>query len=400
MTRVAAGTVVTTNYLSFARTLERSFHEHHPDVPFFVLLADEAGEAFDPAVEHFRILLLDSMSLPQLERFQFRYSRHYVAVAAKPYLLQFLLDSGYERAIYLDADVLVTSDIDPLLFPSHSYSIALTPHLLSPASGELRIEGELTILRAGVYNAGFVAVSESPSGRDFLSWWQDRLHLHCRHDLPNAMHADQRWLDLVPHFFDGVRIIRDPTCNVAYWNLEERSLAWVDGTLTVFGQPCRFFHFSGFDPDAPRLTRHSDGPDTSRTNSVSALFARYAAMLKAAGFDETKDLPHAYQRFDNGVEIPEIARGRYLEFGDAVDGFGNPFKTASPGSYYRWLTESPDIEVEPSRRINHLWEAIYRKRPDVQAAFPDYRGTHRDAFLEWARTSGAREHGIGKEFLK
>jgi hypothetical protein len=35
---------------------------------------------------------------------------------------------------------------------------------------------------------------------------------------------------------------------------------------------------------------------------------------------------------------------------------------------------------------------------DVQRAFPDVLGADRDAFLEWAGGSGAREHGIPEPF--
>ena len=35
------------------------------------------------------------------------------------------------------------------------------------------------------------------------------------------MFTDQRWIDFVPSLFDHF-ILKDPTYNVAYWNLHER----------------------------------------------------------------------------------------------------------------------------------------------------------------------------------
>ena len=34
-----------------------------------------------------------------------------------------------------------------------------------------------------------------------------------------GVYTDQRWCDLVPALFDGVKVLRDPGLNVASWNL-------------------------------------------------------------------------------------------------------------------------------------------------------------------------------------
>jgi hypothetical protein len=60
----AACTIVAKNYLSFARVLARSFHAHHPDLPFFVLLADEVDGYFDPAQEPFQLIPFCDLDIP------------------------------------------------------------------------------------------------------------------------------------------------------------------------------------------------------------------------------------------------------------------------------------------------------------------------------------------------
>jgi hypothetical protein len=90
-----------------------------------------------------------------------------------------------------------------------------TPHL----TGELD-EGyhptELDILRSGVYNLGFLGLTRSQETMRFLKWWQVRLHDRCLVDLNRGLFVDQRWMDLAPGLFDGVFVLRDPGCNVAY----------------------------------------------------------------------------------------------------------------------------------------------------------------------------------------
>ncbi len=397
---VAVGTVVAKNYLPFARVLARSLAEHHPRVPFFVLLADEPGAAFDSAAEPFTMVGLHEVGIVDLRSFLFRYTRQQVIVAGKAFLLRWLLDQGFERAVFFDADILVLGDLAPLLAPEEPYPVLLTPHLLAPLVGPDRTARELQVLRSGVYNGGFVAVSDSPTARRFLAWWQERLYLHCRHAIGEGMHFDQRWLDLVPALFEGVGIVRDPGCNVAYWNLPEREVATENGPVRVAGQPVRFFHFSGFDPDEPAtVTRYNRRLRMADVGAAAELFGRYTSLLLAAGWREAKSWPYAYGCFDDGTPIPEVARSLYADLGQEASAFGDPFRSDGESSVFQWLNQPIDGPSRSRRKITRLWHAVYRQRPDVQRAFPDLLGADRRRFLRWARNHGAREHGVPEALL-
>ncbi len=264
MPELAVATVVAKNYVSFARVLAESFLRQHPDIPFFALLSDEVDGHFDPAAEPFRLVRQDELGIPDLPRLRARYDRRQIAVASKPYLLSHLLDRGFGSAIFLDPDIWVLGRLDHLFSRVREHAVVLMPHLLAPLSGEDGVERELNILRSGVYNGGFVGVSARPSARAFLRWWQERVHEHCRHD-------------------------------VAHWNLPERAVRVVDDAVTVDGRPCRFFHFSGFDPDRPHaVTRYSPRLDMSNVGPAAEVFRRYLALLAKAGYQETKGWSYAY----------------------------------------------------------------------------------------------------------
>lgn len=396
---VAAGTIVAKNFLPAARVLARSFREHHPDVPFFVVLADEVQSCFEPDREPVTLLSLDALGLPDRRRLCFRYTRHPITASAKPWLLTHLLDLGFSGALYLDADMLVTGDLTPLFDAARRHSLVLTPHLLRPPRGPDRVARELAVLRAGAFNGGCLGTSGSSEARRFLSWMQQRMLFHCRRSLAEGLHHDQRWLDLAPAMLDDVCIVRDPGCNVAYWNLAERAIELGPSGMTVGGAPCRFVHFSGFDPARPHaLSRHAPPTAEPATGPVAALFERYARRLESAGLAEAERWPYAYGAFDNGVPIPDVAREIYLELGTDVDRFGDPFQAAAPTSFFRWLLQPADAGPRAGG-INRLWDAVYRRRPDVQRAFPDARRRGRRAFLQWARRTGAAEHGIPGAFL-
>lgn len=295
MPDLAVATIVAKNYVSFARVLAQSFLSHHPDVPFFALLSDEVDGYFDPGAEPFCLVRQSEVGIPDLPRLRVRYDRKQVAVTSKPYLLSHLLDRGFGSVIFLDPDIWVLGSLDHLFSLVREHAAVLMPHLLAPLSGEDGVERELNILRSGVYNGGFVGVSARPAARAFLSWWQDRVYEHCRHDVAHGVYYDQRWLDLAVVFFEDVYVFRDPSFNVAHWNLPERAIRVGDDAITVDGQPCRFFHFSGFDPDRPHaVTRYSPRLEMSNVGPAAELFRRYLMLLERAGYHETKGWPYAY----------------------------------------------------------------------------------------------------------
>src|SRR5262249_32297517 len=154
--------------------------------------------------------------IPDLPRFCFQYSVLELNTAVKPYFLQFLIHShGLSKLVYLDPDIIVFNPMRALSSVLDRHCIALTPHLLSPYPEDQCRLNEIDILRAGTYNLGFLALAAGATTDAFLEWWKKRLYTGCRIDLDHGMHVDQKWVDLVPGFFDDVFILRDPGYNVA-----------------------------------------------------------------------------------------------------------------------------------------------------------------------------------------
>lgn len=322
---IAAATIIAKPDLALGRVLATSFHQFHPDIPFYALLADEVDGYFEPATEPFRLVHLNDLGIPELPRFRSHYNRQALTYAATPYLLSHLLRLGYDGVAFFKQESLVVGDLAPILKLLDRHAIVLTPHLLQPLSGAAGIERELTILRSGVYNVGFIGVTARPTAHAFLDWWQARLNEHCRFDVAQGMHYEQRWLDLVPTYFDDVVLVRDPGFNIGHWNLPERQVHFVGETITVDGYPCRFVRFSGYDADYPQaVTRYSYRLSLANVGPAAILFRRYHALLVAAGYHQCKHWPYAYDRFDKGVGITSWARRLYQLFNRRTQGrFGS-----------------------------------------------------------------------------
>lgn len=423
MKKFTAGTIVTKNYLPFARVVAQSFKKFHPDIAFYVLIADDPDGCFNPRDEPFNILRFSEIAIPRPKQFCFRYTRQQLMSAAKPFFLGRLLKMGYENAVFLDADILVLANLKDVLENQSRHAISLMPHFLKAPAVEQRFERELNIALTGVFNAGFVGVNKSETAERFLTWWQQRLERFCRHEVGKGMYFDQKWLDLAPAYFSDVNVIRDAGCNVAYWNLSERNIKLIDGRYVLSdGNPCRFFHFSGMDPEQPDLVSAHSSLGIADIGDAALLFSKYRAQLDEQGYQQTKQWPYTYGAFENGTSIPDAARELYLDLeialasaadplgretaavsstnplghNTAAAPFADPFAAGRPDSFFEWLNSPVDGITDSSERVTQLWQGIYERRADVRRAFPDFLGCDREAFLYWSRNTGMRESGVAE----
>ena len=397
-TSTALATIVSKSYLSFARVLAESIRRMHPDLPFFVLLADEPEACFDPAEEPFEMIRLDELRIPELARFRFHYTQQPLTYASTPFLLAHLIARGCERVIFVKQESLVLGDLGDVFDLLRTTSIVLTPHLVAPLAGADRIARELNILQSGTFNVGLLGVAATQVTARFLEWWQDRVYTHCRHAIGEGMHYEQRWLDLVPGQFGDVLVLRDPAYNVGHWNLPDRVITIVDDVVLVAGKRCRLFRFSGYDPERPSaITRYSSRLSLDTAGAARQVFERFHLALERHGYWETKQWPYAYGHFDNGVPVPDLARSLFVDLTDGLERFGDPLRSG-PGSYFEWLNQSVD-NAAGHAAVTRFWHAVYQRRVDLQRAFPDLHGADRAAFRTWTAQYGISEHDVAEQFL-
>ncbi len=375
-------TICSKNYLHFARTLMNSVERTHPDWDRVVLLVDRVEGAFDPARENFRVIEVSELDIPLVEAFCFRYTILELNTAAKPWLFERLLErDGYQRAIYLDPDILVHRrmvDVEAAL-DTGAFCV-LTPHLTGPID-DGRKPSEVEVLRAGAYNLGFLALQRHPELDKFLPWWQARLERRCVVDLDHGLFVDQKWMDLVPGMREGVHILRHEGYNVAYWNLMHRKVELGPEGPTVNGVPLVFFHFSGLDPRAPAaFSKHQDRYRLGTLGPVRALVESYCETVLSNGLAECVRWPYAFARLADGVLIPDVLR-YYLRLHPELEKMApgvNPF--ALNADFFNQPFEQT-LAGDPlvSRFMHAVWEDSH----DLRAVFPDPGGEHRMELAVW-----------------
>jgi glycosyltransferase involved in cell wall biosynthesis len=337
---LAVCTIISKNYLAQARTLAESLERESPGVRLFVLVVDRIENRFERSREPFEVVELDELAIPRWQRLCFRYSVLELCTAVKPTWLRYLLERrGISRLAYLDPDILVLDTLGPLAELLSRASVILTPHLTEPLPLDGQTPTEINILQAGTYNLGFIALRAGATATRLLTWWEERLATACRVDVEHGLFVDQKWIDLVPGYFEDVLVLREPGYNVAYWNLSQRVLTQRDGRWLSNGEPCYFFHFSGYDPRRPQmLSTHQDRLEPVHLREATALFDAYRERLLANGFEESIQWPYSFDAFDNGFPILDAMRRTYAELKDP-DRFGDPFETSSPNSFFPWVTQ-------------------------------------------------------------
>jgi glycosyltransferase involved in cell wall biosynthesis len=308
----AVFSIISPNYRHFARVLMASVRRNHPEWDRFVLLVggEPASHGDD---ELFTTVPLDALALPDPRRFCFRYTILELNTAVKPWMFEHLFARGYDRVVYLDPDIVVYSpliELDMARSPDGEAFLTLTPHLTGSIGGDDH-PSERSILQAGAYNLGFLAVSRRPPLARFLTWWREKLEFQCVVDTARGLFVDQKWMDLAPGLFPEVAILRHEGYNIAYWNLGQRTVAKGDAGVTVNGQPLRFFHFSGFDPVFPdRVSKH-DSRRGLTVGDARGLFEDYRDALRAAGYESYRSVPYAFGTFADGTLVPDVARIAY-----------------------------------------------------------------------------------------
>lgn len=344
MAKTVAFTSAAVNYLPKVRKLCNSIRRFHPEFEIVLALADERCDEVDFAGEPIdRILALDDLPIPERRIWSFFHTIVELATAIKPFaLVELLREPDVERVIYFDPDIVLFSRLDDLLADLDAANVVLTPHLTVPErSLDAVRDNEISALKHGVYNLGFLGVRDSPEGSRFARWWAERIYHFCVADIPNGLFTDQRWIDLAPAFFEGVGILKNPRFNVATWNLTTRDLGGsLDKGFTVDGLPLGFYHFTGFDSGAHRLMANKNAAGNA---SVAELVDWYEREARFDDADPAAKVPWKFGSYSDGTPIPIGHRRLYRLRRDLQAAFPDPFD-ASSGGLKLWMSTQGLLE--------------------------------------------------------
>jgi glycosyltransferase involved in cell wall biosynthesis len=392
-----AVTVCTRDHLHFATVLGASLQDHHPELPFVVVVADaRPGEVID--VGGALVVPGSDLGIARFPYMTLKYSAADLCCALKPAAVRHAArETGADRVVYLDSDIRLYARMDVLLEAlQHAEAVAI-PHTLGPMPHPERLWerpslGDLAF--AGVLNAGLFGMSFADGPPHFLDQWEQLITREGAFLPSQGGQMEQNAFNWVIGFAERVHILRDPAYNVAYWNLHDRTLRWAgldDGTgWRVDDKPLVAFHFSGFSPFEPEtLSRHQNRYSLHYMPSLSRLCEDYAEALLAAGAAEHAGRRYAFDRFPSGIAIDRRMREVFNEHEEVFSRDVDPWTPEGERWYCRALLSPVPYQ---GGVVPILFERIYRERADLQATFPD-AGLYPRGLAAWILRHGVHEYG-------
>ena len=336
----AACTIVSPNYLAFARTLAASYVAQHPGQRFFVLIVADLTDPgpFAAADASFTPVMLGEIGVPALRVQAMQYELLELNTNVKPSFLKYLLTRyGMDGVVYLDPDIFVYAPLQPVFAALETGATAvLTPHMTTPVY-DGKEPAEQDLLYNGTYNLGFLAVGAGAESRRFLDWWEHRCLALGFSEGRTGLFVDQKWINLAPGLFDGVVSLRDAGLNMAYWNLHERALETEEAGYAVVSPvsgrvPLRFFHFSGLDlEDGTVLSRNTNRFTLASRPDLGALFLAYREAVRGNRLPAAESLPYGFDAFSDGTVLNRLARRLFAAHADRFGVPGaDPFDAAGP----------------------------------------------------------------------
>jgi lipopolysaccharide biosynthesis glycosyltransferase len=296
-------TVCTAAYLAQAKVLGDSLLKFNPGYKLVIGLVDKLDGRIDSDYwKPHELIEVHELNIPQFEKMYQQYTTLELVCAVKSFYtdrLFKLYNPG--QVIFLDCDILILDSFAYLESELNNFSILLTAHITQPFPNDGRKPVEKTILKTGMFNAGFYGVSNDENGKNFISWWKERMVDQCYERPKEGLNADQKWLNFLPLYFKKVKILDHPGCNLAYWNFHERTIEKKQEKFFANNQPVIFFHYSGYSLNYPDLiSRHQDRFNMKENAAVNELFSICRENLIQNRHEEIQKIPCYYQKSTGG----------------------------------------------------------------------------------------------------
>lgn len=243
-------TIITGNYAHYALALHDSLLQFKNDFDYAIFISSgTVNENLKDIIKQKNIIIYaendfqnNQIAENLKEKYQLSYHDAY-RWGMKPVFLSKLLNSGYDRVIYLDCDLFFFNDYNFLFDKLDETKLLLSPHWR--CSDPLI---DLTNFRHnfldGIFNGGFVGVSKGSD--EILNYWANLCLFNCEVNRSEGFYVDQRYLDILPTRFEGVSHITHKGCNVANWNIIDcKRVKQSNGEVLINDRfPIIFIHFT------------------------------------------------------------------------------------------------------------------------------------------------------------
>ena len=293
-------TLCSNNYLAHAKTLGDSLLKHNPDYTFIIGLIDELHDSIDyDFFEPYKILPVECIGIPDLGALWQKYDIVEFNTCFKASYFKYLFKTypNIETICFLDPDITVYHRFDIFENEFKTNEILIVPHINNPIDLDGKMPTENLFLNYGLYNLGFIGVHRNCTQKGvLLDWWEERTLTTGFNRPKDGLFVDQLWINLVPIFFDKVKILKNAGLNVAPWNLHERSLKSNTANKEMTdGSPLYFYHFSTYKFKEPtKMSLYYDRYSFENHADVKGIYEVYHNTLLKNKIELFSKIPCTY----------------------------------------------------------------------------------------------------------
>jgi hypothetical protein len=244
--KIAFATSCDLNYIAQAHALAKSVKKYYPDSSFYLGLNENNSE-LEPLilerVDEFDFVLTGTRLHPNFDELESRYGIVELCCSVKPSLLLKCFNDENEYVIYLDPDTFLFKELFLAFEYLHreEFEAIFTPHLTNLGN----LEMEVSAMKHGVLNLGFLGLKKTQNTLEFLNWWDLRLRKFCIRDPHRGIFTDQTWAVLGVGFLKS-KILNDPGYNFATWNLSDHEVTTRNDVIFIDDSELAFAHFSSY----------------------------------------------------------------------------------------------------------------------------------------------------------
>lgn len=278
----AVGCIVTNDYLAHALCAHSYLFLSNAGIPFTVFTIGINPSSPSPDCLRQRFINwvpVESIICPkEFRELIARYTAFELCCAVRPYCHKYFHElTIVDQWAIIDSDIAVVGSLDSYFDDLAGNSCLLTPHMckLDSFSPEMP-DIDMISLKAGLYNAGIIGFSKTPTTSLIISWLCSRMALYCIDGegrrvkcIPDpyensSLFVDQAFISVMPLLFSGCKISDNPCFNLGHWNLWQGKLERggnLNGDKFYFnGAEVTAFHFSGLplqEQDLELVSSHS-----------------------------------------------------------------------------------------------------------------------------------------------
>lgn len=326
-------TIATASQLAHVLLLESTLRKFHPDAEVRILLLETPSTCRRIEQELGKqVYSPEQVGCSTWLQMAFAYNLYDYANSLKPSFIRTLASEGHDRVVYFNPAIAIYGHLTDILDCFEDNDLVLTPYISVPViNGSTRMSLS-DYYEAGMFSPDFIGVKITPDTIALLEWWQNCLRFP-NDSLNQLSRTEMFCMSFFPSFAGSLRVVRDPSYNVAHWNIFQRTIDHDGEKWLSNGEELKFFNFNGISSEELNdFASCDERMSVPKGSPLQRIIYEYSEKLVAQNLGHYSDAPNSFATYANGEPITENERLAYNRMdSELLAAINDPFSENSGG---------------------------------------------------------------------